>query len=202
MAELEQVPGTRSRQRHSRPGRPAATTHATILLGLAVHCKNEGLALLAAVTVALALTRAWRTIIRLWPAYAMAATWIVIRTIYALKSDLAFGTPWERLMARLPHAATILGWLIEVLPDPWTWIAVLAALLVAGKLRSERLLLLIVGIQLAFMIGAYFVTPHDVEWHIHTSWQRLSRQLLPALVWLAVVMLAKLPLHAEARSER
>ena len=54
--------------------------------------------------------------------------------------------------------------------------------------REERFLALAILAQLLFFIGAYLVTPNDVVWHVRNSWERLARQLLPAIALLALLV--------------
>src|SRR5207244_2192017 len=56
----------------------ASWRHAAILLGLAANCKNEGLALVVAVTIAVAVLRL-KKVLALWPAFALAAPWLILR---------------------------------------------------------------------------------------------------------------------------
>ena len=39
-----------------------------------------------------------------------------------------------------------------------------------------------------FETGAYLVTPYDLAWHVRTSWERIVRQLLPAITLLALLV--------------
>src|SRR5205085_4995390 len=56
--------------------------HAALLLGLAANVKNEGIALLVAVVIALLLLRRFRAVARLWPAVAIAAPWLILRATH------------------------------------------------------------------------------------------------------------------------
>ena len=94
------------------------------------------------------------------------------------------------------------------LDGPGFWVAVLAAvLIVPAALRyRERFVLLATAIQLFFYIGSYFATPHDIRWHVATSWSRLTDQVAVPITYAAIIMLAdfvfarKNAPHAEARS--
>ena len=62
-------------------------------------------------------------------------------------------------------------------------LALLAGILIApaaARMR-ERFVLLVTAIQLVFYIGSYFVTPHDIRWHVATSWSRLTDQIANSL---------------------
>ena len=173
----------------------SAWRHGALLLGFAANCKNEGLALIAAVAVGLAVAGPRTEIVprlrRLWPALAVAAPWIALRAAHALPTDIASGGAAARLMERLAHAEAILALLAARLNQPESWIALAAALLVvpASALARERFVFVATAIQLGFFIAAYFATPYDVAWHVWTSWPRLTAQLA---VPVSFVVLLKL----------
>jgi hypothetical protein len=156
----------------------AAWRHGALLLGLAANVKNEGLALLVAVAVALLLVRP-RAILRLWPSLALAAPWLILRATHTLPTDIVGGSAMSRLLARLPNGGMILLYLARHLYEPWFWITVLAGVMILplSLRRREAFVLLATGIQLAFYIGSYFVTPRDLRWHVATSWSRLTDQI-------------------------
>lgn len=192
----------------------AAWRNGALMLGFAANCKNEGMALLVAVMLAL-LAVSWShkratALFKLWPAYALAAPWLVLRATHALATDIAGGSALVRLMARLPHAHQILGFLAAKLYKPWFWVAILAGILIvpAAARRREAFVLLVTAIQLVFFAGAYFVTPHDIHWHVLTSWPRLTGQIAVPIAFAVFLMLANslrggedAP-HAEARPEQ
>lgn len=186
--------------------------HGAILLGLAGSSKNEGLALIAAVVLAIILTdrERWRRLVRMWPTFAIIAPWLIARAVLHLKTDIARGDIWLRAGERLRHAPALLRMLVEQLTDPWMWgLMLLAIVLLPSAIRlTERFVYTAVGIQLLFYIGAYVVTPYNVEWHIETSWPRLTRQIATPLLYAVTVQLARAALreqtlaHAEARPEQ
>src|SRR4051812_32772811 len=55
----------------------AAWRHGALLLGFAANCKNEGLALLVAVTIAVVAT-SWPRVRKLAPAYVLVAPWLIL----------------------------------------------------------------------------------------------------------------------------
>jgi len=188
---------------------PAAWRHAAVMLGFAANCKNEGLAMLVAVSVAVAVIRL-RGVIRLWPAYALAAPWMLLRMTHDLATDIAEGSTLGRALHRLPYTPQIVAFLSEHLYEKGFWIALLAGLVIApaAARAREHFILLFTGIQLAFYVGSYFITPHDVRWHVMTSWSRLTDQIAVPLAYVVFLMLADLirrgedARHAEARSEQ
>jgi hypothetical protein len=207
-----------------------AWRHGALMLGFAANCKNEGLALLVAVTIAVAAVswsrgravareddhaarprnRAIVRLLHLWPAYALAAPWLLLRAMHALPTDIAGGSAASRLLARLPYALEILAFLAAQLYKPWFWVAILAGILIApatARMR-ERFVLFVTAVQLAFYVLAYLTTPNDLRWHVLTSWSRLTSQIAVPVTFSVFLMLANslrrgedAP-HAEARPDQ
>ncbi len=188
-----------------------ALRHGAVLLGLAGSTKNEGLALIVAVAASMFVadrTR-WRRILRLWPALAIVAPWTILRIALHLQTDIARGALVSRAMERLLDLASLLERLVAHLPDSWMWILMLAAIVIVRQTvrAAERFVFAVVFIQLVFYVGAYLVTPFDLEWHIETSWPRLTRQIAAPLLYSVTVLLARTfareetLVHAEARPD-
>jgi hypothetical protein len=190
----------------------ASWRNGALMLGFAANCKNEGVALLVAVTIAViavSWSRGRSTARHLWPAYALAAPWLLLRARHTLPTDLVSGSAVSRLLARLPHTHQILVFLGARLHEPWFWVALLIGILVVpgAARRREAFVLLATAIQLAFYVGAYLTTPHDLRWHVMTSWWRLTGQVAIPITFVVFLMLANslrrsqdAP-HAEARSD-
>lgn len=178
----------------------AAWRHGAILLGLAACTKNEGLAMIVSVAIAVAILDA-RRIVRLWPAAAIALPWLVLRALHRLPTDIITGSFAEHTAARASEAGTIFQLLAKTTYPPWLWAAILFGLLVlpAAARARERFVLLATLVQLLVYIAVYFATPHDVVWHIRTSWTRLTMQVAPPLAFAVMIELAR---HAEARSDQ
>jgi hypothetical protein len=180
--------------------------HGAVLLGFAANCKNEGLALLVAVTIVILVLHR-KVVARLWPAYVLITPWLILRAWHSLASDIAGSHAAARLVARLPFTPQILGYLAEKLYHPWFWIAILVGVILMPRAR-ERFVLLVTAIQFAFYVGSYFVTPYDVRWHIGTSWSRLTEQIAVPITFVVFLALAEIISHrddardAEARSEQ
>jgi hypothetical protein len=176
----------------------ASWRHGALMMGFAANCKNEGIALVAAVTLALVVVRGARggivsRIMRIWPAYVLVAPWIFVRAAHALPTDLAGGDAIARFIERLGHAGGILRLLAVRLYEPWAWAALLVGLLAvpAAAIVRERFVFIVTAIQLVFFIGAYFATPYDVQWHVVTSWPRLTTQLAVPISFVVLLMLAQ-----------
>jgi len=187
----------------------AAWRHGALLLGLAANAKNEGLALLVAAGIAVLILRP-KMILRLWPAVALAAPWLILRATHALPTDIVAGSVVSRILARLPYAAPMARFLLARLHERWFWLALLAGIAIApaARRRREAFVLLVTGVQLAFYITSYLATPHDPQWHIATSWSRLTVQLALPITFAVIMMLAvsfpgvEESADAEARSEQ
>ncbi len=166
--------------------------HGALLLGLAANAKNEGMALLVSVAVVLLIVRA-RDVLRLWPALALAAPWLILRTTHTLPTDIVSGEAIGRVLQRLPFAGDILMYVARQLYEPWFWIALLAGLLLAPAVarRQEGFVLLVTVLQLVFYAGSYFATPHDLRWHVATSWSRLTDQIAIPITYVVFLTLAK-----------
>ncbi len=182
----------------------AAWRHGALLLGLAANVKNEGLALIVSVAIALFVARG-RDVLRLWPAAVLAAPWLILRAMHVLPTDIVGGSAMDRVLARLPHAGELVMFLARRLYEPWFWIALLAGLIIVPgtMLLRERFVLIATAIQLMFYVGSYFATPHEVAWHVMTSWSRLTDQIaipVTVVVFLALANFAATPPSPSAKA--
>ena len=165
---------------------PLDWRHGALLLGLAANCKNEGLALIAAVAIGIICSQPhrWRRVVRLWPAIALAAPWLMLRATHALPTDIARGSILARFVDRVSSPGDVLIALNELLADRWSWMAILAALLIVPRaIARERFIVLVTVVQVVVYTIVYFATPNEATVHIATSWDRLTRQMqLPITV--------------------
>jgi hypothetical protein len=169
--------------------------HGALMLGFAANCKNEGVALLGAVTIAMVATswsRASTTLRKLAPAYALAAPWLILRAAHVLPTDIAGGSATSRLLARLPHAHELFLFLAQQLFKPWFWVAILIGILLAPAVarRRERFVFLVTAIQFFFYFVVYLMTPNRLRWHVLTSWSRLPAQIAVPIAFAVSLMLA------------
>jgi hypothetical protein len=189
----------------------AAWRHGALMLGFAANCKNEGLALLVAVTIAVAASRSssLARLRKLAPAYVLAAPWLILRAAHALPTDLAGGSAASRLLARLPHTHQLLLFLLGELYNRRFWLAIATGILIApaSSWRRESFVFMVTAVQLFFYVAAYLATPYGVAWHVVTSWPRLTEQIAVPITFGVFLMLANslrraedAP-HAEARSD-
>jgi hypothetical protein len=195
-------------RRAVRDDRPLDWRHGAILLGLAANCKNEGIALLVATAIGIAVA-APRRLLRLWPAGALIAPWMLLRAAHALPTDIASGSLLGRFFDRLGHAGDVAAILWHALVDPWSWLILIVTFVIVPKaLRRERFLVVVTAVQLLFYVATYFVTPHDLKWHVMTSWSRLTQQVQLPITVACVLLLAQLLVrgedapHAEARQQQ
>jgi len=165
-----------------------------VMLGLGAFTKNEGLTLIVAVAIALASTRRWRDIVRLWPAIVMPAPWLVMRSLHRLPTDITSGNVIARMLQHLSDPALLSALALYPLGKRLFWLGILIgiALTFQRLIARERFLLAALGFQFLFYIAAYLATPHDVQWHVRWSWERLVSHLTPALTTLLLLNLAAL----------
>jgi hypothetical protein len=177
-------------------------TIAAVMLGLAASTKNEGLALIVAAAIALLVCRRAKDIIRLWPAVAIAAPWLVLRALHHLPTDIAEGSVFTRITDHLAHPGPLID-ALEHAPfgKPLMWIGLLLGALLVGRelLRREAFVLATLAIQFVFYLGAYVATPHDIAWHVRWSWDRLVWHLTPALAAVVLTSLARAAVPAPRR---
>ena len=181
--------------------RRGAITLGAILLGLAAWCKNEGLALIAVAAIAmLVATRSVKRLLRLWPAAAVIAPWLITRSVLKLQTDFMEGSPVARVLQRLRNPAEIWNAFVASPPDqPWFWLIFLATVLVFARdvIRRELFLALTVLAQLSLFFGQALATTWDFNAHVSLTLNRLPHQVAPAAGFLAAVLL----MRAFTRSE-
>lgn len=169
--------------------RRGATLRGAVFLGLAAFTKNEGLALIVAVAIALVLARRFRELLQLLPAIAIPLPWLALRSMHELTNDLMVQGIFARLVEHVLHPQPILSAMAR---HPvgnlffWGGIVVACALGWRRLLSAERFLTIAVIAQLLFLLGAYFISPREIEWHVQWSFERVIRQVMPAMALLAM----------------
>ena len=172
--------------------RRGETLRGAVHLGLAAFTKNEGLTLIVAVAIALVAAKRWRELPRLWPAVAIPLPWLVLRAMHGLQTDLLIPGVFERLVARFADPWPVFAAMARYPAGNllfWLGIAVACVLGWRSILTRERFLALAILLQLLFFIGAYFVSPRELDWHVRWSWERIVRQLMPAVALLVVFVI-------------
>lgn len=166
---------------------PATIRAGALMVGCAAFLKNEGIALLAAVAVALLVaSRKPRTLADLWPAPLVAAPWLILRWFHHFSTDLAREGVALRIFDRLgdPGAlvAAIAGtWVGR--PLLWIGVAIGVGVVAVPLIRKERFAITLVTIQVMSYLLAYMASPHDLTWHVTWSWERLVSHVTPLIVF-------------------
>lgn len=181
---------------------------AGLLIGCVMWTKNEGLlfALLCGLAVLAALAcRRWFTLRDLaalalgMAPFALAAG--IVKLSANTGNDVVGAQPMSVMLQRLADPARhhlilqYAGNLAWKLADPWLLGPMLALLLIGGwtRDRAQRAAALVVLVIVALMALGYYtvylITPHELNWHVSSSIDRLVVQLLPSLIlgvcWLA-----------------
>ena len=102
--------------------------------------------------------------------------WLILRRVHALQTDLAAGNPFVRIIDHLRHPGPLLDAFSRYgAGKPLLWISLaFGIVLIARQLvLRERFVMAALVLQFVFYIGAYLATPHDVDWHVRWSWERL-----------------------------
>ena len=169
--------------------RRGQTLRGAVHLGFAAFTKNEGLALIVAVAAALIAARRARELPRLWPALLIPLPWLVLSRIHGLHTDLMESGLVTRLLRQLADPWAVFA-AIQRTPvgNPLFWLAVVAVCAIGWRsvVREERFLTVVIVLQFLFFIGAYFVSPHELITHVQWSWERIVRQLMPAIALLSL----------------
>jgi hypothetical protein len=172
-----------------------------IFLGIAGSFKNEGLSLILAAAAGLLIT-APRFVTRLWPSVAIVAPWILLRRLHHLQTDLTTGPILDRVTSHLANLQPLFSALATYTTGKrflWLGVAIALVLTFRRAVTRERFLLSALLVQVLFFLGAYIVTPHDVTWHVHWSWERIVNQITLPLGFAALALLV--PVLEGRRSE-
>jgi hypothetical protein len=160
---------------------------AGLSLGFSGLVKHEGLLFLGAASLVIAIARPRDLLpMAMGAAFPLAMTlWFQLG--FAPPGDLAQGPRGLEMLWRLGPIALSLarrvvyfqGWSLHLL----AWVIALGVRLLAGDLpTASKRLLLICALVFGGFCAAFLTTPHDVEWHLRTSIDRLILQLWPTLV--------------------
>ena len=166
-----------------RSRRPEGVPMAALLLAMTAMSKNEGIAFVAATAVALAIADRKRLRVLIMPAIVIIL-WMLVR--WNLHTDLFAPGLFTRIAKNVmlfPKAFANIG-----AYQPIVWAGALGAFALAPRenVRREWFLLTIVGLQLAFYLAAYAVTPLDVVGHVNGSWDRISSHVTMLVAFAGV----------------
>jgi hypothetical protein len=182
-----------------------------LYLGLAAMCKNEGLTLIVAAVVAMIVQHGvrplyirWKslrsvegsdpTVARMWPSAAVVVPWLIVRSMHHLQTDLTASGLGERVVEHLSNLRPMFEAMLRYrVGRPLLWVAFAAAIVSGARLVGgrERFLAAAIAMQLLFFVAAYVITPHDVEWHVRWSWERIVDQLAAPATFLALVIVLR-----------
>ncbi len=173
--------------------RRGSITLGAVMLGLAAWCKNEGLALIIVAAIALFIaTRKLRDVLKLWPALALIAPWLITRMVLGLKTDFTEGSMLKRVFERLGNPSEVIDAFVKAPPDqPWFWIVAILAVLVFLRqaIKREAFLLIAVALQLGLFVAQALATTWDFASHVSLTLNRLPHQMAPAVGFLVVMLL-------------
>jgi hypothetical protein len=160
-----------------------------VILGLAAMIKTEGGALVAAAAAGVLIYRP-RMVLKLWPAAILVALWPAIRLPHALSGYLTREGIWSRAVERITDVDSwrpVADFLVPY--QERIWIAAVIAVVAAGTqfIQRERFLLTTLVVQILFGLTAYVITPFDLKWHVATSWQRVTAQLIVLVAYLGLI---------------
>jgi hypothetical protein len=119
---------------------------------------------------------------------------VLFKILYAPPNDLLSGQGWRITMARLAdlsrYAITARVFIAEGLRVGNGGPALLAAylLLVGFRLEDRRPTVILLAVILALTLAGYFlvyiITPHDLQWHLEFSIDRLIMHLWPGVLFV------------------
>lgn len=166
---------------HSRSIGPAV-----FFLACAAMAKNEGMAFFVAVCLA-----APRIARRLWPAAAVIAAWLIVRSVLGLHTDVFAGD----FLARLSHNIPMIPKGLAFLPAYGSLTVIVAMLAIARNpvvhATRERFLLVLAAIQILFYLGIYAGTPSEVVGHVNGSWDRISSHVTMLIGFAGITSLRR-----------
>ncbi|MBS2023024.1 MAG: hypothetical protein JST92_11470, partial [Deltaproteobacteria bacterium] len=105
------------------------------------------------------------------------------------------GSRWARIGRHLGQLAlTFTDWGLALLLLPLA--LALALGWPAARTQAARALGLALLVQLAGLLLAFLITPHDLDWHLDTALDRVLLQAVPALVLWLFLRLTAAPAHS------
>jgi hypothetical protein len=179
-----------------------------IAIGALVMMKNEGLLLVASVFIGYLLFRLWSKQVRRVPIeilkiLAGAAPFLLLffaaKIQYPIENDVVSGSVFDRytqLFELGRYAMIVKGFVAVVVSFVWMCIPIFLLCLpfVFGfsAHRKKAVFLIFIPLCIAFMgyFGIYLITPHDLDWHLRSSADRVLGHLLPSY-YLFVFIITK-----------
>jgi hypothetical protein len=168
------------------------------MLGLSLWTKNEGMIItfLFVVFMLPSLLRSARWKYFLLGIAVPMMAFIVFKLCLAPPNDLyadQSGVPWDKIkdFSRYSQILTLTWDQIRLYFPAIPYLAAAYLLLcLLKRSRPDRLMWMILACLAAYL-AVFVITPHNLEWHVNSSVNRLIFQLIPSFIWLAGSELAK-----------
>ena len=185
-----------------------------IFLGLAACVKQEGIAFVVAVAIAMLVTRPSSGLRPPSPRERGEGTpetplpaargeggrrpgegrLLLIAALIAVPWMIAarlHGVTGRTFHAHIADPRPLLGAIAHVsIGKPLMWSGILLGAILCWR-ALDRFLLVAVAAQFVFYVCAYLASSYDAEWHVAHSWERILSQITPILVFVIVSSLAK-----------
>lgn len=173
---------------------PKMLAISAVFIGLCMWTKNEGVILAILFTVFHAKEIFNKKGIKLYLAGISLPilTWLLYKVVYAPTNDMVAGqsadtlsllTDWSRYKMVYESFAKNYK---EYFRDIRYGLLIYLLLIVLRRQWPDRQILMVVCICIVYML-IYIVSPHDLEWHLFTSQNRLMHQLMPSMMYLLVL---------------
>lgn len=182
---------------HKEHGRPWALVLTGAFLGCCLWTKNEGLLLVSVFLLVYSpyLLKEKRWLYVLGGMALPVLALVVFKTMYAPPNDLVEGKGAMKAKLADKSRYRLIWEVFKTMLDKYfpylRYILALYLLRCAVLRRAPATgLLVILGGALGFTF-VYLTTPHDLEWHLHTSMDRLIFQLAPSFLFLVCADLIK-----------
>ncbi|WP_295577409.1 hypothetical protein [uncultured Stenotrophomonas sp.] len=182
----------------------------TLLLAVLSILKNEGgvlAALLAATVLIEGLLRErglhWHILVATVLALLPLLAWKLTVAHAGVGNDLAGSDMAAQLLARLGRADEAMLIVKRLLLDTWVWLPLLAlAVLWRPMLRAPAASAAVLAAlaYAALLLLVYMATPHDLDWHLRTSVERVRMPVSLLLVFAVLVALEQRMAAGSARS--
>lgn len=191
------------------------------MAGLGAWTKNEGLLLVLSVFIAYVLMTiskiSWRQYLKELRAFIIGLFPIVILLAYfkfqlVPSNDLVAGQAINTTTARLLDLSryVVVGktFFLEFFEILKGRIIIFPALFLFLGFSSSRIFkknnyqsIIILLLMLSGYFMVYIITPHDLNWHLNTSLERLFLQLLPSVIFIFFMNLNKLEVITRTKNE-
>jgi len=114
----------------------------------------------------------------------------LFKLFFAPQNDLVAGNAHASTIAKLTDAGRyikILKAYILMLVNTYPFVLLLACVMIAKPGKKFSLPLMVICELMVVYFGVYLLSPHNLDWHLRTSLNRLFEHVFPAFVYLAVL---------------